>query len=371
MKTPEVSVNIANWNGGTDIIKCLESVYAQTYPGMKEVVVVDNGSTDGSLSVIEKKFPKVRILKNDFNMGFCKAHNQAIRVSEGEFILSLNFDILLETDFLSKMVSAALTEDRIGMVSGKLYRSMNGAKTLTLDSTGIVMRYYFPSPRGEGEEDTGQYDGMDQRYIFGPCGAAPLYRRAMLEDIKCGGEYFDEDFVNYVEDVDLAWRAQLRGWKAVYESSAVAYHERGVTRKSNPEEQRNYYSRGFRNRYLAMYKNVTKDEWKKTRSKIIARESLFLLAPSKGMNTVSIRRKVLREALLTRALFEGKRKYIQSRLKILPMELDLFFQCAESSFFLLIWQYFRNVIHSLLSKFKIGRALIQHYRSSKRKSFSS
>jgi GT2 family glycosyltransferase len=369
MKTPEVSVNIVNWNGGTDIIKCLESVYAQTYQGLKEIVAVDNGSTDGSLAVIEKKFPKIKILQNDFNMGFCKAHNQAIRIADGEFILSLNFDILLEPDFLLKMVSAAATEDRIGMVSGKLYRSVNAAKTLTLDSTGIVMRHYFPSPRGKGEEDTGQYDGMEHRHIFGPCGAAPLYRRAMLDDIRWNGEYFDEDFVNYVEDVDLAWRAQLRGWKAIYTPSAVAYHERGVTRKSNPEEQRNYYSRGFRNRYLTMCKNITREEWNKTRFKIMVRELLFLLAPSKGLNTVSIRRKALNEALRMRALLEDKKKYIQSRLKVCPMEMDLFFEYTKSNFLCLFRQYFISVIYCFFDSFKLGRALIERYRFRKQKCF--
>ena len=117
MEKPAVSVSLVNWNGGTDIIRCLESLYAQTYPNIREVVIVDNGSTDGSVAVIEEKFPNVRILKNDSNLGFCKAHNQAIRMSQGEFVLLLNFDILLEPDFLSYMVSAMTSEDRVGMVS--------------------------------------------------------------------------------------------------------------------------------------------------------------------------------------------------------------------------------------------------------------
>ena len=93
MKKSFVSINIVNWNGGTDIIRCLESVYAQSYKSIKEVVVVDNGSTDNSLADIGAKFPRVTILRNDFNMGFCKAHNQAFRVTTGELVLLHSFQI--------------------------------------------------------------------------------------------------------------------------------------------------------------------------------------------------------------------------------------------------------------------------------------
>jgi len=369
MKTSKVSVNIVNWNGGTDIIRCLESLYAQTYPNIREVVIVDNGSTDDSVEVIEKKFPKARILKNDSNWGFCKAHNQAIRMTEGEFVLLLNFDILLEPDFLSYMVSAMTSEDRIGMVSGKLYRSVNGIKTEKLDSTGIMMHQYFPAPRGEGEEDTGQYDIDGCRYILGPCGAAPLYRRAMLEDIKYQGEYFDEEFVNYVEDVDLAWRAQLLGWRAIYEPSAIACHERGATRKTNQQEQNNYFLKGFRNRYLSMYKNITNDEWKKTRFKIISRELLFLFGPSQNRNTVSIRFKALREAQRLKNLLRNKRKYIQSRIKISPRELDSFFVYEQFGISQLLWATLKNRARHFMHKFKIVQILIGVYRRLKRRFF--
>jgi len=350
MEKPAVSVSLVNWNGGTDIIRCLESVYAQTYPNIREVVIVDNGSTDGSVALIEEKFPNVRILKNDSNLGFCKAHNQAIRMTQGEFVLLLNFDILLEPDFLSYMVSAMTSEDRIGMVSGKLYRIVNGAKTKKLDSTGIIMRQYFPAPRGDGEEDTGQYDVDACRYILGPCGAAPLYRRAMLEDTKCQGEYFDEEFVNYVEDVDLAWRAKLLGWIAVYEPSAVACHERGATRKTNQREQSNYFLKGFRNRYLSMYKNITKEQWRKNRFKIINRELLFLFGPSCNTNTVSIRFKALREAQRLKNLLRNKRKYIQSRIKISPRELESFSAYEQFNIFQFLWARLKNKAFHFIHK---------------------
>lgn len=362
---------MVNWNGGTDIIRCLESLYAQTYTNIKEIMIVDNGSTDGSVEAVEKKFPEAGVLKNGSNLGFCKAHNQAIRITEGEFVLLLNFDILLEPDFLSYMVSAMTSEDKIGMASGKLYQNVNGTKTKKLDSTGITMYQYFPAPRGGSEEDTGQYDIDSCRYIFGPCGAAPLYRRKMLDDIKYQQEYFDEEFVNYVEDVDLAWRAQLRGWKAVYEPSAVAYHERGATRKTNRQEQKNYFLKGHRNRYLSMYKNITNKEWKKNRLKIINSELVFLLGPGQSKNTTSTRFKALREARQLKKSLQNKKKYIQSRIKINPQELDSFFAYDQISIFRFLGAKLKNKIYHFIHKLKLRQKLGPINKWLKRKFLSS
>ena len=364
---PKISVSIVNWNGGVDIVKCLQSLYAQTYKDILEVIVVDNDSKDGSLEVIEKKFSRIVTVRNDFNMGFCKAHNQAIRIARGEHLLLLNFDILLEPDFLGRMVTVMESSPKIGMVSGKLRRSINGEKSKLLDSTGITMFRYFSAPRGENEEDTGQYDGPECRSIFGPCGAAPLYRRAMLEDIRVREEYFDEDFVNYVEDVDLAWRAQLRGWRGVYVPEAVAYHERGATRKSNPQEQYNYYLRGFRNRYLAMYKNITDFEWKRTGHKITLGELAFLLSCNDKMNCASIHWKALFEARRLNRLFRLKRVLIQSRLRISPEEMMSFFDYEKFSFFHSPWNIIKSSIHQFLCQFRLGQILIRRYQMLKRR----
>ena len=371
MKLPDVSVHIANWNGGADIIRCLESLYAQSFDGIAEVIVVDNGSTDGSLEQVQLKFPKVTVLRNDFNMGFCKAHNQAIRIARSDFLLLLNFDIFLKPDFLEKMVRAIGNSPNVGMVSGKLYRSFNGQPSTILDSTGMTMVRYFSSPRGEKEEDSGQFDGPEHRNIFGPCGAAPLYRRAMLEDIRCQGEYFDEDFVNYVEDVDLAWRAQLRGWKGVYEPGAVAYHERGVTRRSNPGEQRNYFLRGFRNRYLAMYKNMTSSEWKKDWLKIIWTEFVFLMGHHDEINCSGLRWQAIKEARKLRKLVQPKREEIQSRLRISPTGMMPFFAYERFGVWVLLLDPLRTAIHGVLCRFRIGQIIIRRYRLIKQRIFRS
>ncbi|MFH1800884.1 MAG: glycosyltransferase family 2 protein [Candidatus Omnitrophota bacterium] len=330
MKLADISIHIVNWNSGEMLRQCLNTVFEQDYRAIKEVLVVDNASTDNSLKTIEREFPKVKIVRNYTNLGFSKAHNQAIRLSTGELVLVLNFDILLNQEFVSRMVLAMCGDPKIGMASGKLLRLLKGQKTDLLDSTGIIMARYFSSPRGSGEKDNGQYDGLEDRAIFGPCGAAAVYRREMLEDIKYQQEYFDEDFVNYVEDVDLAWRAQLRGWRGIYVPDAIAYHERGVTRKNNAAEQKNYFVWGYRNRYLAIYKNVTRHELRKFFFKIGLVEMLFILSRQDGGVPPGVKFKALREARLLSPLF--KKNETMSRTGSRPL-LKLFLSFLSTSIF--------------------------------------
>lgn len=363
---PDVSINIVNWNGGAYIDKCLESIFVQDYDGEKEVILVDNGSTDHSLDVIKRKFPQVRIIRNDSNLGFCKAHNQAIRMSEGRYILVLNFDIILEKYFLSEMIKAMEKNDRIGIVSGKLYKMVGNGKTRLLDSTGIEMKYFFSSPRGEMKEDSGQYDAPDKRVIFGACGAACLYRRKMLEDVRYKKEYFDEDFVNYIEDVDLSWRARLRGWKAVYEPQAIAYHERGVTRNCDKKEQLDYYLRGYRNRYLAIYKNVDKHEFWKVLHKFIAVELFFIISGRNDSVKPQVKFKALKDAFKARNMFKEKREYIQKGVLANPKEIMSFFSYDRFNTISFISNKVKNILTEFLCGFHLGRALLRRLKAFKR-----
>lgn len=248
-----VSINIVNWNGLHFLSDCIESIKLQTYKNI-EINIVDNNSSDGSVDFLTKKYPEIKLVKNTRNEGFSKAHNQAIRISSGEYILPLNFDIIVAFTFVEEMVKAIESSPRIGIVSGKLYALKNGGETNVIDSTGITMHGMFPADRGQNETDSDQYDQIE--YVFGASGAAPLFRREMLEDIRLNEEYFDEDFYIYVEDVDLCWRAQLYGWKALYTPSAIAYHHRGATRKNDSEMKRDYLLIGYRNRYWAIIKNA-------------------------------------------------------------------------------------------------------------------
>lgn len=245
-----VSVIVLNWNGLKFISECIQSVLAQTHPEI-ELIVIDNASTDGSADLIKRNFPQIRLIENPANFGFSKAINQGIEASSSFCLMPLNFDVLLDKDFVSEMVKAIEADERIGSVSGKLLRLDEDGKTNIIDSTGhVIFTNRYVVNRGEDKEEIGQYNHGD--VVFGTCGAAPLYRCEMLEDIKVDGEYFDESFFVMLEDVDLDWRAQLRGWKCVYTPHAVAYHYRSASSLQKSRLiQRHYY----KNRYLTILKN--------------------------------------------------------------------------------------------------------------------
>lgn len=237
-KNKLVSVNILTYNAQDLIGPCLKSVLKQTYDNI-EVLVIDNASIDKTLDVIRKISPKIRIIRNENNLGLSIGYNTGIRESKGEYVLCLNQDVVLDGDFVKNAIEAINVDDKIAGVQGRLLRitNLNELRMDTIDTTGLVI---FKNRRivnqGQGEKDKGQYERGE---IFGVDGAAPLYRRSALEDIKLpifkGGvpqtnrfEYFDEDFFMYKEDVDLSWRFRLYNWKAIYEPEAVGYHLRGA-----------------------------------------------------------------------------------------------------------------------------------------------
>jgi GT2 family glycosyltransferase len=248
-----VSINIVNWNGLYFLKNCIKSIKEQTYSNI-EINIIDNNSSDTSIGFLNENFPEINLVVNTENKGFSKAHNQAIEISEGDYIIPLNFDITLTPTFVEEMVRAIESSPEIGIVSGKLYIMNDIGQTTTLDTTGITMSGMYPADRGQYEVDKGQYSNRE--LVFGASGAAPMLSRKMLEDIKINNEYFDEDFFIYVEDVDLCWRSQLYGWKALYTPSAVAYHFRGATRNSDSKMKKDYLLLGHRNRYLAVVKNA-------------------------------------------------------------------------------------------------------------------
>lgn len=250
MPPPSTSVVVLNWDGGEMVVRCVASVLAQTPPA-DEVLVVDNGSRDGSAERLEERFPSVRVLRLGRNTGFAGGMNAGIAATRGDAVLLLNLDVELEPGYLAGCVAALRHDARVGGVTGKLLRFTGEGDPLLLDSTGHVLhRNRRALDRGEGEVDEGQYD--DELDVFGVGGAAPVLRRAMLDDVRVGSQWFDEAFFAYFEDIDLCWRARLRGWSFRYAPDAVARHHRGGTggRAQDWLEGANH-----RNRLLMMVKD--------------------------------------------------------------------------------------------------------------------
>jgi GT2 family glycosyltransferase len=246
-----VTVGIITWNSSRFLSSCLNALLMQEYQDY-ELVIVDNGSTDDSLNIVERYFPDSIKLLNAHNLGFCVAHNQAIRTASGDLYLPLNPDVILDRQYISVAVETMNADPSVGMVATKLY--LSGSEGKKLDSTGLFIdrrrRQYL---RGFGEIDSGQFDQPEE--VFGVDGAAPLYRRAMLEDIKVDGQYFDEAFFAHKEDVDLSWRARLFGWKCMYTPAAVAYHQRSFRPGKRLAISSEIKLHAVKNRYLMLIKN--------------------------------------------------------------------------------------------------------------------
>src|SRR5258707_5093714 len=207
-----VSVTLVTYNSGRFIKRCLESVLEQKYPNL-EVIIIDNASTDGTVDLLEQFSDTCQIHYNDENIGFAAAQNQAIGLSNGDWVLTLNPDVLLLPNFIQSLVEAGQIDPKIGTVCGKLLTilaSFDLPDKPLVDSTGI---YFTPMlrhlDRGSQEIDNGHY--LNYEYVFGATAAAALYRRAMIEDVSLDDEFFDPDFFVYREDADVPWRAQLLG----------------------------------------------------------------------------------------------------------------------------------------------------------------
>ncbi|MBI3621652.1 MAG: glycosyltransferase family 2 protein, partial [Nitrospirae bacterium] len=223
-----VSIVVINWNSGRYLADCVPSILAQTLPP-REVVVVDNASTDDSVAVGRQAFEangrgascRVEWIMNGHNAGFSRAANQGIAASTGDWVLVLNPDVVLTPTFLEEAWKALNDRPDVGSLAPKVLRFDHR----TIDTTGQFIRADGRvRERGYGEADRGRYDQAGE--VFSVCGAAALYRRAMLEDTAVDGEYFDEDFFAFYEDADLGWRARQRGWRCWYQPTAVACHAR-------------------------------------------------------------------------------------------------------------------------------------------------
>jgi GT2 family glycosyltransferase len=272
-----VSVTIVTFNSGRFIKRCLESVLAQRYAN-KEIIVIDNASTDGTVDILEQFEDRCRIVYNDENIGFAAAQNQAIHAGSGAWVLTLNPDVLLLPNFIQAMVDAGQFDARVGAVCGKLLAilaSFDLPDKPLVDSTGI---YFTPMlrhlDRGSQEVDNGHY--LQHEYVFGATAAAALYRRAMVDDISIGDEFFDPDFFVYREDADVAWRAQLMGWRCIYTPHARGYHVRNVlpgNRRALPPVI-NMHS--VKNRFLMRMKNMTGHLYLRNWFSITARDLVVL-----------------------------------------------------------------------------------------------
>ena len=310
----KVAVNVVTYNSAEDIAGCLESLTQQTFRDFR-THVFDNASGDDTIRRLASF--DIDLIRSQTNTGFAKAHNDLIRSWPAEYVLVLNPDTILKPDFLERIITALDARSDAASATGKLLR-LDG---MTLDSTGIIMlRSQRHLDRGAGEPDLGQFDKAED--VFGPSGAAAVYRMKALEDVAIDGQFFDEDFFAYREDADLAWRFRLMGWNSIYVPSAVALHRRRVTpeRRAQLSPIINYHS--VKNRFLLRFNNMTRSLYLRDFWHITLRD----------INVVGY--VLIREWSSLGALFYilrntprlwKKRRTIQARKRITGPELDRWF----------------------------------------------
>ncbi len=227
------SLHIVTYNSEKYIIPCINSILNQNYTNWS-IIIVDNNSQDKTKSILKDKFEsnsKITLIYNSENRGFAPAHNQAIRASEGDFIVVMNPDVIIAEDFLLKaddlLYSLKDKYKRVGSICPKVY-SVDSLDNLSQDTIDVLYLHIDRKRqiinKGAGERDKDSYNA--EKIVFGPSGSLAIYSRSALEDIKIDNEYFDEDFHSYKEDADLAWRMYKYGWKSVFIPDLKGYHIR-------------------------------------------------------------------------------------------------------------------------------------------------
>lgn len=249
-----VAVHLVTHNSATTIGVCLSALRKQTFRDLK-ICVIDNNSTDETVKLVRKYNPDILIL-NAKNVGYAAGHNQALGLTQSKYVLTLNPDVLLDARFIEQMVNTLETsQERIGSAAGLLFRVNNlHEEPQFIDGAGLYMQVNRRQLlRLEGRE-VAKHE-LHNELIFGPDGAAAFYRREMLNDIDLGDGVFDESFFMHKEDVDVCWRAQLRGWSSMFVSLAHARHIRTFRAGKRQQIGNTMRRMAVRNRYYLMIKN--------------------------------------------------------------------------------------------------------------------
>lgn len=239
-----VSFVIVNWNGRELLADCLQSIQAQSFTDF-EVIVVDNGSTDGSREFLDQRYSAVKTILLDSNHGFAEPNNLAFQQANGEFIATVNNDVTLDSRWLESLVEALRRDPVCFAAQGKIVRADNQEM---IDTCGLGMR-----PCGAARNlahNRAASSITAKRQIFSASAGAALYRKSMLQELR----YFDERYFAYYEDLDLGWRARKKGWSAWLIPEAIALHK--IHGTSGQMKGDFLWFLSERNRLRTFYKNL-------------------------------------------------------------------------------------------------------------------
>lgn len=245
--TPLITVNVVVYNGEKYLRHCLRAVQAQTYKNL-QVQVFDNASTDQTNDIVRNEFPEFTLITNQKNLGMWPGQEEALKTSNGKYVVALSVDVMLHPGFIEKAVTRSEQLPQLGALQAKILSYnyddlVQGTYTQsrTIDTCGFrVERSRRVTNVGHGEPDTD--NSLHPRTIFAVEGAVPFFRREALEDIRLQGELIDRDYFWYGDDLDLGWRMHLLGWEQWYDPAVVAYHDRSTT-KGHSKNMHDYITR--------------------------------------------------------------------------------------------------------------------------------
>jgi GT2 family glycosyltransferase len=306
-----------------------------------EVVLVNNDDNQAAqIRALVKALgdERVRLLELEHGAGFARGINAGIKATTAELVFFANSDLFVSDGYVDELVSFFARHPRASCATGKILRyDLEGdLETNIIDTTGLTIgRDRRVADRGENEADTGRFEREEE--VFGVSGAALVARRAALEDVAVGGEYLDESFHMYKEDIDLSWRFRLAGWECWYVPSAVAHHGRtvhGLGRRSYLADMRRFHENeqakpiltrmnSMRNHWLLLLKNEDLSNFLRDAVRILGREALVLgynvvSSPADTMTTLASLLRTIPEARL-------KRRTIKRRQHVSPAEVRRWF----------------------------------------------
>lgn len=256
---PKVVISLLTYNSEQHCARCLMSIATQTF---RDTLLVcrDNNSSDKSVEMVTRLALDARVIAQKVNDGFSRGHNTTIRETRSDYVCILNPDLVLDAEYLAECVSFLDAHPRVGAVSGLLARMKqltDGVSGGIIDSSGI---YFSKTGRA-----TNMYAGKPVSFVtqplrvIGVAATAALYRRTALEDTAMEGEYFDEDFFMYKEDVDMALRLKLRGWEAYTLPSARAWHVRSTDQRMLVRPSSFINRLSYRNHWFVLVKSVPRE----------------------------------------------------------------------------------------------------------------
>ncbi len=276
----KIDINLVVWNGKKYLPFCIESILKQTFQDW-QLNILDNGSTDDSVKYLREHYPNLKVVALKENLGFAKGHNKLLSWTNSNYVLCLNQDVILDKNFLNNSLKFLEKKKNIGSLSPKIYHwnfkkldigntieperareLLDIGKTDIIDTCGLkIFKNHQIIDIGQGEKDKEEF--QKQKEIFGTSGSCPIYNKKALEKIKIENEYFDEDFFSYKEDIDLAYRLQLAGYKSYFLPQTIAYHDRSIKKGTSIIKNRKIKSdwvnqHSYKNHIFCIIKNEFK-----------------------------------------------------------------------------------------------------------------